>query len=552
MQTGDLSATSSDHAVVIEPMTAERIEVIRGPEALVYGSKVLGGVVNVARVLVPSRRPTKLTGSATLQSESTNAGYAGGVELTAPAGPLVLRVDGSLRQTQNMQTPIGTLINTDIATFNGSSGFAMVRSWGYAGAAVGSYSSCYGIPPDPNGGHPSGVRIDLKRQHEELRGEYIKPWFAMRTMEFMYSRSIYQHKELEKNGRVGVEFGVVSHNVTCRAHLVNYGRLENGILGVQVGSRNTASGGLTFTPNTVEQEIGLFYHQEVRWPNFVLHGAIRYDNNEVRPERERNSLYVGQIRTRSFSDFSAAISPHWLITSHCTIGTHLVRTFRAPTAPELFSEGPHLAAYSYEIGNADLNRENAIGAELFLDFKMADTFVHFALFQNDIQDYIFPNNTGEKSWQRADLYVYQFVGLDALMRGCEMSFHLPLKQKFHAAGVISYVHGVLTPSRTPIPYLPPLEGKFNLGFSRGKLDVSASARAAAAQHRLGEFEAPTEGYVVFDLSSHYTLMLRQYLCTASFAVENVSNTVYRKHLNRVREIMPEQGRNFRLLIKMFI
>ena len=549
---GDLSAASSDHAVVIEPMTAERIEIIRGPEALIFGSKVLGGVVNVARGGVPSRRPVRVTGSATVSGESANRGYAGGVELSAPIGPLALRIDGSLRETQNLRSPLGRLINTDIATVNGSGGVSLVRSRGYAGAAIVAYSSHYGIPPDPNGGHPSGVRIDLERRNQELRGEYLKPLLFSNRQEVMYSRTIYQHQELEKNGKLGVEFGVVSHQFTWRARLKDYRRFEKGIIGVQLGSRDTASGGLTFTPNTFEQSVGAFYYQAASWKNFTLHGSLRYDHNLVKPRRERTSSYVGRIRTRTFADVSTAISPHWLINNMITVGSHLVRTFRAPMAQELFSEGPHLAAYSYEIGNADLGKETALGTELFIDIKHEDTFVHLAVFQNNLRGYVFPNNTGQRSWQRADLFVYQFVGLNALMRGAEASFHLPLLRRFHAAGTVSYVHGKLTETGKALPYIPPLEGKFNLGWSVGQFDAGASVRAATAQHRVGEFEAPTDGYVVFDLNSHYTFMLGPSLYTASLTVENLFDTVYRKHLNRVRRIMPEQGRNVRLLVKMFI
>ncbi len=549
---GDLSATSSDHAVVIEPMTAERIEVIRGPEALIFGSKVLGGVVNVARGSVPSRRPARTTGSAALSSESAVRGYAGGLELSAPLGPLALRIDGSRRNSGNMRTPLGTLINTDMAALNGSGGVSLVRSWGYAGAAFGVYSSRYGIPPDPKGGHPSGVRIDLERRNHELRGEYLKPMLFLGSQELFYSRTIYHHQEFEKNGMLGVEFGLVSHQFTWRARMKEYRRLEKGLIGLQLGCRDTASGGLTFTPNTLEQSAGVFYYQEAHWSNFILHGSLRFDHTKVKPRRERTSLYVGRIRARTFSDLSAAISPHWLINKTTTVGCHLMRTFRAPMAQELFSEGPHLAAYSYEIGNADLGKENALGFELFADVKHEDTFFHLAVFQNDIRGYVFPNNTGQRSWQRADLFVYQFVGLHALMRGAEASFHLPLLRRFHAAGTVSYVHGSLAETGRPLPYIPPLEGKFNLGWSTGHFDLSASVRAASAQRRVGEFEAPTDGYAVFDLSSHYTFMLGPSLCTASLAVENLFDMVYRKHLNRVREIMPEQGRNLRLLVKMFM
>ncbi len=551
-QTGDLSATSTDHAVVIEPMTAERIEVVRGPEALVYGSNTLGGVVNVIRGYVPSRRLSKVSGTASLQGETVNGGYATGIELSAPLGPFMLRGDGSFRQASDMRTPLGTLVNTKIHTANGSLGASWVQNWGYAGGAFSSYASDYGIPPDPNGGHPSGVDISLSRKHYEAKAEVLPKWPGIRRLELRYNHSVYYHQELEKNGSLGMEYGVVSDYINASAFLKSSALLKNGIVGVRAGSRDFASGGLTFTPNTFESHLAAFYYQELHWQTFLLHGALRYDRNRIDPQEQRYSTKVGFIRKRSLNDVSASLSPHWLLNSHFTLGASVMRTFRAPTTEELFSEGPHLAAYSYQVGNANLKKENGLGLELFLEYKFQEAFIHLALFQNDIRNYTFPQNTGERSWRRADLFVYQFVGEHALMRGAELSYHMPIVPHVHSAGSLSYVWGELVDVARPIPYMPPLEGKLNVVYEINQLNIGATVRAADKQTRVGEFEQKTDGYVVFDVTAQYTLSTHRHLHSFSLSIENLTDTIYRKHLNRVREIMPEPGRNIRLLYKIFI
>ncbi|MBN1466314.1 TonB-dependent receptor [candidate division KSB1 bacterium] len=551
-QTGDLSATSTDHAVVIEPITAERIEVIRGPEALVYGSNTLGGVINVFRGYVPFKTLSTLSGSASLQGETTNSGYAGGFEMAAPLGMFTGRFDASYRDARNTNTPEGPLINTSIQTKNGSAGLSLVRAWGFAGAAASDYMSEYGIPPDPNGGHPAGVNIKLDRKHLEAKNQLLVNSIGLRRFEASYNHSVYFHQEFESTGYLGMEYGVVSDFFNVLGFLKNRGRFKNGILGLRASSRDFASGGLTFTPDTFEMAAAGFYYEEMHFDEFLLHGSLRFDYKSIAPEEERLSSTVGLIHPRTFSDFSLALSPHWLINQKWTIGGTVMRTFRAPTTEELFSEGPHLAAYSYEVGNADLSKENAIGLELFMDMKVEDAYIRFAIYQNDIKNYIFPMNTGEKSWRRADLYIYKYVGEHALMRGAELSFHLPLSQHLHTAGSASYVWGELVDFHQPLPYIPPLEAKVNLGYEVGQFSVSTAVRAASDQERVGEFESPTDGYVIFDLYVQHVISTQRHLHSFSFAVENIFDAVYRKHLNRVREVMPEPGRNFRLLYKIFI
>ena len=228
-RTGDLSGTSSDHAVAIEPMTTERIEVVRGPRTLLYGSNALAGVVNVVRGYVPSEQPNGFGGTVTYQGESVNRGLSGGLTLEQPLGPLALRFDSSLRNADDIATPHGKLANTDIRTGNASVGLSLVRPWGHVGASGSLYNSDYGIPPDPEGGHPHGVSIDLQRQHLEGRGEILTGPDWLQRLELHHSFSRYQHGEFEASGDLGMEFGVLTHNTGALAHLDRMGPFANGV-----------------------------------------------------------------------------------------------------------------------------------------------------------------------------------------------------------------------------------------------------------------------------------------------------------------------------------
>ena len=552
-RTGDLSATCSDHAVAIEPMTTERIEVVRGPRTLLHGSNALGGVVNVVRGYVPSELPAGLRGSFTWQGESVNRGLAGGLALEQALGPVAVRADGSLRDVDAIGTPRGVLPNTEIRTGNASVGVGLVGRWGHAGVSGSLYDSDYGIPPDPEGGHPHGISIELLRQHLEARGEILAGPAWLQRLELHHSFSRYQHGEYEADGSLGLEFGLLSHHLGALAHLEPLGPLADGAAGVWYEYRNYAAAGLNFTPPSEEYAGALYTYQETKAGPWSASVALRFDVRRVEPREERVSRTVGRIRSRDFAGFSAGLSSHYRATPSVTLGSTLMRTFRPPGIEELFSEGPHLAAYSYEVGNASLDSERGQGLEVFAEYRRRDGQIHLAFFRNALDGYIFPKNTGERSLRRADLFLYKMVGESVLMHGVEAAFDWNLPRSWRGAGTLSYVRGRLTDlDDEPLPRVPPLQGRVTLSWEPSEaLKAAAALRLAADQDRPGEFEEPTGGYAVLDLSGERHLHWGGRLHTLSLTLENATDAVYRNHLNRVKEILPEPGRNLRLLYKMF-
>ena len=552
-RTGDLSASSSDHAVAIEPLTTERIEVVRGPRTLLYGSNALAGVVNVVRGYVPSERSEGLGGSFTWQGESVNDALGAGLSFHHPLGPLALRADGSWRKAGDIATPRGVLPNTHIRTGNASVGLSLVRPWGHAGVSASLYDSDYGIPPDPLGGHPHGVSIELERQHVEGRGELLGGPDWLQRLELGHAFSRYQHGEFEVDEVLGLEFGVLSHHSSVLAHLLPLGPLHNGAAGLWYEYRNYAAAGLDFTPPAEEYAGAVFTYQEVERGPWFANGALRADVRRVEPREEKDSRTVGRIRTRDFTGLSAGLSGHYRAGRGLTLGATLMRTFRAPGIEELFSEGPHLAAYSYEVGNADLGNERGLGLELFADYKGEQGRLHLAVFRNAIDGFIFPKNSGAPSLRRADLFLYRMVGERVLMHGFEATADRHLGRHWEIASTLGYVRGRLADrGGEPLPRLPPLQSRLSLAWDPTEaLSASAALRLAAGQNLPGEFEEPTEGYAVVDFSGQYYLHWRGHLHTFALTVENATDAVYRNHLNRVKEILPEPGRNLRLLHKVF-
>lgn len=547
-RTGDKSASAADHAVAIDPTTATNIEIIRGAAALIYGSGTLGGVVNVKRGTIPQTLPHRPTMNLTFQGESVNSGLTGTTGLTIPIGDLAWRLELNRRGTNDTHTPIGILENTALSQTNFSTGISMVKDWGHFGVSGGSYSSDYGIPGSPEG-HIHGVTIDLDRQRYEGNFEYAFQQSFVEKLKVHSTYTRYQHQEIESNNRLGVEFGVLTTNVSASVYMQG-----DAVAGVWAEYRDHATGGFYWTPHTREMSLAGFYLKQKRLnEDLTLQGAIRYDVRRAEPFKEGIVTRAGTVERRDFGGVSSTVSGiyHW--DDHWENGVTLMKTFRTPGIEELFSDGPHLAVYSYEIGNAELGSEDGFGTEAFLRYAAKRLKINLTIFRNQIYGYLIQSNTGEKEWGSGAagwLWIYQYSGQDAILDGAEFSFDAEIVPRFQAQVRTSYVRGTLADSESPLERIPPLNGKVALRYVTHPLNVHLTARFSDGQHRLGEFEESTNGYVVYDAGIQLAFPVWQLQHQAVLTIENILDTEYRQHLSRIKSVMPEPGRNVKLLYRL--
>ena len=547
-RTGDKSASAADHAVAIDPTTATNIEITRGPASLIYGSSALGGVVNVKRETIPQTLPNRPTMNLTFQGESVNSGLTGTTGLTIPIGDLAWRLELNRRHTDDTHTPIGVLENTSLSQTNFSTGVSMVKDWGHFGISGGSYRSDYGIPGSPEG-HIQGVTIDLERQRYEGNFEYGFQQSFLEKLKLHSTYTRYQHQEIESNNTLGVEFGLLTYNLSALAYM--HGDAVAGIWGEY---RDHATGGFYWTPHTREMSLAGFYFKQKRLnDHLTLQGAIRYDVRRIEPFEDGAVTRAGAVQQRDFGGVSSAASGiyHW--DDHLETGATLMKTFRTPGIEELFSDGPHLASYSYEIGNAELGSEDGFGTEAFLRYSAKRVKLNFTVFRNQIYSYLIPTNTGEKEWGSGAagwLWIYQYRGQDAVLDGAEFSVDAEIVSRLQAQVRMSYVRGTLADSESPLERIPPLNGKVALRYVTRPLKVHFTARLSDGQYRLSEFEEATDGYIVYDVGFQLAFPVWQLQHQAVVTVENIFDTEYRQHLSRIKSVMPEPGRNMKLLYRL--
>lgn len=550
IQTTDLSATSPDHAVSVEPFTIDRIEVIRGPKVLLKNSTTMGGVVNIIRDEIPKEIPNSFSGNAGFYGESVNSGYLGGFSALLPIEKFVLRGEATTRKADDLKTPIGILKNSDIATDNFSAGLSFVDSWGFTGLSIREFKSDYGVPGGFVGAHPNGVDISMLKRQINGKINYQINSESFENIEFQLSRDYYKHTEYERADIIGAQFVIYNYRGSLDLSNKKISFLDYGTSGISFEARDFNIGGFVFTPPTKSLKLSTYSFQTFEINKFSFETGVRISFDEFIPRAANPSTDPNFVIERNFFSYSVSVSSLYSLSNNLSVGINLNKTSRVPTIEELYSEGPHLAAYSYEIGNPNLNSENGFGAELFSYIKNDDLFFMLTFFRNDFSYFITPRNTGEINSQTL-LPIYQTEGVPAIFYGAESYFEFKFLEHFIFSNSLSYTYGNFKESNKPLPQIPPLKNVIQLKYTIGNFITGIGSEIAAAQKRVDTFEIPTSGYAVFNAFVQYSLETGSLIHNISLNGDNLLNKEYRNHLSRVKVIMPEAGINFRLSYRLY-
>lgn len=559
VRTGDVSSMSADHAVMVDPIGAEKIEIARGPAALKFGSNAVGGVINVVSHQIPASMPGHIQGNASLQGSTVNDGSAAALGLQIPVGRFAVQLNGNFRRAANLNTPVGEITNTGILSTDNTVGISYIRPWGYAGASFSYYYNHYGIPPDPHGGHKHGVDIKMRSYQFKGKSEILFHNELWHRLKIDLSYTNYYHKEIEPHGIAGTEFGLLTTTADISLHHGELGFIDEGTMGIWAEKTNLAVQG-SQTPTTDSYSFSTYLVERATFDVLTVKGGLRFDYVMRDPKIYESNSSIGSIRDHTFAALSGSGSVIYSLNDALNAGIVLSYTFRAPSTVELYSEGPHIASYSYEVGNPDLDSERAFSKEIYFEFESARIKAKLSLYQNAFSNYIFPKNTGEQSTRYPTLNVYQYMDGEADFYGMEISLSIWINRYFQASGSLSYTLANLKvrPSNRakygkwrPLPKIPPLQSTLSLNYHNNGFKAGATSRIAAKQSRTGLFETSTSGYAVFDLFGQYQFRTGHTLHTISLTIKNIFNEGYYNHLSRIKEIMPEPGRNISLLYRVY-
>jgi iron complex outermembrane receptor protein len=547
---GDASTTSPDHAVTIDPLAAEKVEIVRGAAALLYGGTAVGGLVNVTDNRIPSEKPEKpVTGTLDLRLGSVADERSGGLVLDGRGGPIAWHLDGTLRDTGDYGIPgaafvdgggpVGTLPNSDVETETATAGVSWVGGKGYVGASYRWFDTLYGIPvslEDPTA--PGEVRIDMQQRRVDVDGAWTNPLGGLRGVHVRLGTTDYEHQELEGEA-IGTEF--LGDGWEGRVDLPHdIGERVSGTAGAQAGRADfEAIGDEAFLPRSRTETAALFLVEEIRiGPSTIKLGA-RYEDQEV------EDLTAGLRRT--FDGPSGSVGYMYSSGDRGAVAIDLSRTRQFPTAEQLLSFGPHLATFSFEIGDPDLQETVATGADLSLRGRAARVSGALSLFATRFDDFVFEEPTGgvtdglpEFQFQQADA---EFVGAEA--HGDIVLWHRePHHLTLELTGDV--VRAELADSGEPLPFIPPLRYGLGLRYDGRRFWGSVAADHADEQDRVADFETTTAAYTLVGAEFGVRFFVGGVVQEVRLLGANLLDEEARNHVSRLKDLVPLPGRNVAL------
>jgi iron complex outermembrane receptor protein len=589
----DASNTSDDHAVSVDPLTVERIEVLRGPAVLLYGSQAIGGAVNVIDKRIPRRLPDEpLHVDALAAYDSVNDEYQLGGSLDAPlGGGFVAHVSGSYRNADDLEVPgfvlseslradiladaaeeeaegeleeaeelrelagqRGILPNSFAKAWSANAGISFFAGDSMLGASVGWYDTNYGLIKRPGAEHHHGeegeeehggeehgeehgdesVSIGLRQFRADLRSELALGDGFLEKLITRVGYSNYTHTEFEGD-EVGTVFDV--EGIEARAEFVqNRAGPLRGSFGAQYLFRDFAAVGAEafVAPNRTDQ-FGVFVLQEYQLGAVQVEGAVRYeitsaDSQQLGVEREFNAL-------------SGALGVSFDTGTGLRVGVNGTRVERAPAGEELFSNGPHVATQAFEIGDVNLAKEKAWGVEGFLRGRVGPTEINVAVYRNWFDDFIYLSDTGE---EEDDLPVFVYLQDGATYTGAEGQITVPFFQQNGLTLLADlrgdYVRAELD-NGSPVPRIPPLRLLGAVEAQSPLVDARVEVQWFAEQDRVAAFEEPTDSFTFVNASLAFKPFRGANNVTLLLKADNIFDVEGRRHASFTKEFVPLPGRN---------
>lgn len=598
----DVSNTSADHAPAINPLLAHRIEVLRGPQSLQYGSAAIGGVVNVIDHRIPVAEPDEPVHLAMLGSYGSAAderSLSGSADI-ALGGGLVAHVDGSYFKSNDLRiggyalTPAlraealassllpheedeheeeghgehdhhdeeidfaanagvkDRLPNSAARTWTAGAGLAYINEGGSIGVAYSRYDSRYGIPirlATQPGQHQEAPVLHLKQDRIDAKAEVLVSSDLLEKVAFRYAYGNYSHAEILPDGTTGTTF--FNKGMEGRFELVQADRNGwTGASGIQFVMRDfNVVGDEAYLPRNDTRQFGLFTVQQLQRGPLRLEAGLRFERSrlESKPLPDQ-AQFVPTLLT--YESYSGSIGAAYDVAPGWKIGANLSRAERSPSAEELFANGPHHGTETYEIGNLALRKERATSVEAILRGSGNGFDVEASVYHSWFGNFIYESRTGAFE---DGMPVYQISQADAKLYGFEVQGEVTLAKPgiwtIKADALADWVHAEIT-GQGPAPRIPPLRVLAGLSAHSPRLDLRAEVERVSQQDRVAAFETVTPGYTTVNAEIAYRPWGKERPLSFTLAAHNLFDVTARRHASFLKDYAPLAGRDIRLTARL--
>ena len=580
MRVGSLGSQSGDHGEPIDPTNVERLEVLKGPATLLYGSNAIGGVLNaISRHHDVHKHNHEGIRGHISSAAGTNNGLAGG-SATAEwgAGNLMFWGGGGGQRTGDYSSPEGKVENSKAWISNASSGLGWFADRGYLSFGYDYRRGRSGIPGanemhshsheehnhhtnvhDHDGGDLEAIDIAWKYYNARVMGGFRSLNSSIENMRLGFNLARWQHDELEilpgNIETVGTAFD--NRQFTFRGDFdQRQAGILTGTLGIWGIVRHYRAAGMEALSPPVDQAgFAFFALEELNLERIKFQVGGRFEHSGYRPKAsiERSVNHGDEkdlqdesetvfLPERRFNTLSGSAGMRIRLWEGGVFVAQFASSYRAPALEELYNYGPHVGNLAFEIGNPNLEGERSNGFEFSLRHLRGRISAQAGFFYYDMGGFIFPAPTGEVD---NGLFVVEYQQGDSRFLGSELGITLGLSDSIWLDLGLDVVDARLRQTGTPLPRIPPLRGKVGLDLRYRDLSIQPEVVLADSRREVFPTETPTAGYGVVNLKASYTIPRQHFVHHLSMEVFNIGDNLYRNHVSLIKELAPEMGRGIR-------
>ncbi len=544
LRVGSIASQSENHAEPIDVLSLERIEVVKGPGTILYGSNAIGGVVNaVSRHEDELHRGTSGYFSVLGSSNNRQAGVSGGIEQSF--GNFMVWGNGSGQRSSDYTAGegYGKVDHTFTRYGAGSGGFGYFGPKAFASFGYSYYQTRYGIPIDPDEIPAKERSINLRRHDLRFNGGFRELNSFVESVKFSFDFSNLNQKEFEHELGTPVEPDpaiVFDNKVYSYRALFTQRKYESltGTFGIDGYRRNyRTQGEEVLIPGRVKQDsFSGFALEEVNLEKVGFQFGARVESNRYRPTDTA-------LLKRDITGFSGAFGVRVPLWENGMFVANLSHSHRAPALEELYNDGPHDDTLSFEVGDSNLKPEISNGIDLSLRHQSGRARAEANFFYYDIKNFVFLEPTGVIDVD-TDLPIALYVQGDSRFVGSEASLDVKANKYLDLFANLDFVNAELK-SGIPLPRIPPFRTHLGLDAHYKYFTVRPELTLANHQERVFTDETSTAGYGVLNLAGNIIVPEKHFAHIFSIYGYNLTNKLYFNHVSFIKEFAPEIGRGIR-------